>query len=258
MGAISVSRTDRVATVTLDRPERMNAITNAMWIQLGEAVGALSTDDSLRCVVFRGAGTEAFASGADVTEFPEIRRNAAEARRYNAPLTRAVDLIGDCPHPTVAMIYGPCMGSALAIAARCDLRIAGRGARFGARISRLGSTMPLAEMQALVDLVGYEGAKEILIEGRILSSDDALRLAIVNRVVADEDLEAEVGAAVARIREGAPLVHRMHKKLLRKIASGETLTDAELGESYALCDTEDYKIGVAAFVAKQPPKFQGR
>lgn len=258
MNDILVERRNGVVWVTLNRPERMNAISHAMWVELGRVVTGISADESVRCVVFRGAGREAFAAGADVTEFPAIRRNAEEARRYNRPLTDAVDAIRDCPHPAVAMIHGPCMGSALAIAARCDLRLAGHSATFGARISRLGSAMPFAEMRALVDLVGVRGASEILIEARILDAEDALRIGLVNRVVPDDALEAETEAAIARILEGAPLANRAHKLLLRRLRDPAPVTAAEEELSYACCDSEDYRAGVAAFIAKEKPRFQGR
>ncbi|MEQ8165430.1 MAG: enoyl-CoA hydratase-related protein [Alphaproteobacteria bacterium] len=257
MSDVLVERDGPIRTVVLNRPDRMNALSQAMWGELGRVVAEINADDSCRCIVFRGQGRKAFAAGADITEFPDIRRNAEEARAYNKPLTAAIEAIEACPHPAVAMIHGPCMGSALAIAARCDLRLAGAGARFGARISRLGSTMPVAEMRALVDLVGPTGASEILIEGRILDADDALRLGIVNRVVDDDALEAETGATVARILEGAPLVNRMHKKLLRRLRDHTPLgrEDEKLG--YVLSDTADYRTGISAFVAKTKPDFKG-
>src|SRR3954465_7520123 len=130
-GTVQVSRAGVIATVALDNPERLNALSTSMWGQLGEAFGQLSADQTIRCVVLRGAGDKAFAAGADISSFETERYDSASARRYGAFLHGALGAIDHCPHPVVAMIKGACVGGGLELAARCDLRVCGQSARFG-------------------------------------------------------------------------------------------------------------------------------
>src|SRR5690606_16636956 len=150
-GRVRVRTEGAVATVTLDHPGRLNAITVAMWGELADAFGRLSADRDLRCVIVRGAGGH-FAAGADIREFPEVRADADRVMAYHrhtiAPALRAV---AECLHPVVAAIEGVCVGGGLEIASRCDLRLAARGARFGAPINRLGFPMAPDEMRGLLE-----------------------------------------------------------------------------------------------------------
>jgi enoyl-CoA hydratase len=166
--------------------------------------------------------------------------------------------IGACTHPTVALIRGACIGGGLEIAATCDLRICGAGSRFGVPINRLGLTMGYGELQGLMALVGKAAALEILLEGRIYDAEDALRLGLVNRVVADEAVESEAYATAERIAAGAPLVARWHKQYIARLTPAVHLSAEERDEGYACFDTEDYRTGVQAFLTKKKPEFKGR
>ncbi|HUH41447.1 MAG TPA: enoyl-CoA hydratase/isomerase family protein, partial [Castellaniella sp.] len=166
-GQVSVSRQARVATVVLDHPGRLNAITVAMWRALQQAFQDLSQDTDLRCVVIRGAGGH-FAAGADIREFPQVRTDQDSVMSYHrGVLAPALAAIAGCVHPVVAAIEGVCVGGGLEIASQCDLRIATRSARFGAPINRLGFPMAPAEMQGLMQLAGRAVTLEILLEGRV-------------------------------------------------------------------------------------------
>jgi enoyl-CoA hydratase/carnithine racemase len=144
------------------------------------------------------------------------------------------------------------------IAALCDLRICGTSSRFGAPIKNLGLVMAYAEMAPLVRLVGTDVALEILLEGRIFDAEEAKAKGIVTRVVPDADVAAEAAATAARIAEGAPLVARWHKKFARRLAEPAPISDVEADECFHCFDTEDFRIGYAAFLAKQKPQFTGR
>jgi enoyl-CoA hydratase/carnithine racemase len=163
-----------------------------------------------------------------------------------------------CRHPLVAQIHGVCVGGGLEIAALCDLRICGEGSRFGAPIKNLGLVMAYAEMAPLVRLVGADVALEILIEGRIFGAAEAKDKRLVTRVVPDAEVAAEVAATAQRIAEGAPLAARWHKKFARRLAEARPLTDAERDECFDCFDTEDFRIGYEAFLAKRKPRFSGR
>ncbi len=150
------------------------------------------------------------------------------------------------------------MGGGLEIAALCDLRICGESSRFGVPIKNLGLVMAYPEMAPLVRLVGASVALEILLEGRIFGAAEAKEKGLVTRVVPDADVAAEARATAERIAEGAPLVARWHKKFARRLADPRPLTEAERDECFDCFDTEDFRIGYAAFLAKQKPKFVGR
>jgi len=254
---ILLARDGAIVTVVLNNPEKLNALNFGMWMRLGEILRELEADDDLRCIVLRGAGEKAFAAGADIAEFEQVRTNARVAKDYGNKIEGAMRAVAECRHPTVAMIHGVCVGGGLEIASQCDLRICGASSRFGIPINKLGLVVGYGEMQALIDLVGRATALEILLEGRVFGADEAKEKGLVNRVVADAGVEAEALAAAARIAAGAPLVARWHKKFARRLADPRPLTDAERDEGYACFDTEDYRIGFKAFLAKQKPQFKG-
>jgi enoyl-CoA hydratase/carnithine racemase len=257
---IRVVRDGVIATVTLSHPGKLNAITIGMWRALKRAMEALSHDDALRCVVLRGAGAEAFAAGADLAEFAAERDNVKQGRRYHREYVQgALNAVGECRHPTVAMIHGPCAGGGLEIACMCDLRIAGESGRFGVPINRLGFAIAYDELAALLPLTGRAVALELLLQGGLWDAAEALQKGLVTRVVPDGDLEREAYAAARRIAEGAPLVNRWHKRFVRRLAPQPApLTEAEIEENFAYFATEDYRIGMQAFAQKARPRFKGR
>jgi len=255
---ILLQRDGAIATVVLNRPEKLNALTRPMWQALGEAVTRLSADDSVRCIVLRGAGEKAFSPGNDISEFATERSNKAQAIEYGAIMHATAQALENCRHPIVAQIHGICVGGGLEIAAFADLRICGESSRFGAPIKNLGLVMAYAEMAPLVRLVGRSIALEILLEGRIFDAAEAKDKGIVTRIVPDEQVAAEARAAAQRIADGAPLAARWHKKFARRLAEPRALTSAELDECFDCFDSEDFRIGYAAFLAKKKPEFVGR
>ena len=255
---VLAERDGAIATVTLNRAGKLNALTRSMWQRLGEIIGELSSDDSLRCIVVRGAGEKAFSPGNDIGEFATERSNREQARTYGHLMHATARALETCRHPLVAQIHGICVGGGLEIAALCDLRICGASSRFGAPIKNLGLVMAYPEMAPLVRLVGASVALEILLEGRIFDALEAKEKGLVTRVVPDAEVAAEARATAQRIAEGAPLVARWHKKFARRLADARPLTEAEYDECFACFDSEDFRIGYAAFLAKQKPGFVGR
>ncbi len=255
---VLVERDGDIATVILNRPDKLNAFTKAMWARLGEAVEELSADTALRCIVMRGAGNRAFSPGNDISEFSDERSNSIQAEAYGKFMNMTIKALHACSIPKVAMIKGACVGGGLEVAGLCDIRICGESSRFGAPISKLGLVMGYQEIGALKDLVGVSGALEILLEGRIIDAPEALQKGIVSRVVPDDEVEAEAMATARRIADGAPLVHRWHRKFLARLADPTPLSDEEIKEAYACFDTEDFKTGYQAFLDKKKPDFKGR
>ena len=260
MASIDVKRDGDIATVALNNPGKLNALTVAMWRELAQVMCGLSADEALRCIVLRGAGSEAFAAGADIAEFAHARNDFAQGKVYHLEyVAGALAAVGECNHPTVAMIRGPCVGGGLEIACQCDLRIAGTSGRFGVPINRLGFAIAYGELASLLALAGRAVAAEILLEGRVWNAEEAMAKGLLTRVVPDDQAEQEAYAAARRIADGAPLVARWHKQFIRRLTpQAAPLTKAEIDANFDYFSTEDYRIGYDAFVNKKKPKFTGR
>ena len=257
-GNVTFKKDGAIATVVIENEGRLNALSLPMWRQLRQAFESLSHDrDETRCIVLRGAG-EAFASGADIAEFERARYDVETARAYGKAIHTALVSISECLHPVIAMIYGPCVGGGLEIASRADIRIASENARFGVPVNRLGLVVAYAELKALLDIVGPAVAMEMLLEGKLVGAKEAAGMRLVNRVVPDGKLEAEVYDTAKRIAEGAPLAARWHKKFVRRLLEPKPLREDELDESFDCFGTEDFRIGYRAFLEKKKPQFKGQ
>jgi enoyl-CoA hydratase/carnithine racemase len=258
MERLQIARDGNIATVTLNNPGKLNALDRAMWQGLGAAMRELSADESLRCIVLRGAGDDAFAAGADIAEFAAERADSAQGENYGALIHATMQSVARCRHPVVALIKGACIGGGLEIAAMCDIRICGESSRFGVPIKNLGLTMGYGELLGVLAVAGRAVTLEILLEGRVFDAREALAKRLVNRVVVDGEVEREAYALAARIAAGAPLVARWHKQFIERLNPLPQVSKQEWNEGYACFDTEDYRIGVTAFLAKSKPRFKGR
>ncbi len=254
---ILAGRDGDIATVTLNNPGKLNALNKVMWQRLGEVMAELDGEDALRCIVLRGAGDKAFAAGADISEFASERCNSAQAKVYGETIHATMRALAACRHPTVALIQGACVGGGLEIASMCDLRVCGASSRFGVPVNRLGLVMAYGELQGLIALVGRAGALEILLEGRVFGAEEARDKGLVNRVVADDKVVEETYATARRIADGAPLAARWHKRFINRLGDSRPLTEAEREENYLCFDSEDFRIGYRAFLAKVKPQFKG-
>jgi len=257
-GDILTQRSGDIATVTLSAPDRLNAMNLDMWRGLADAFTALDGDADLRCIILRGAGEKAFAAGADIAEFATERFDRDSARTYGAVMAAALEAIQQCRHPVVAMVHGACVGGGLELACCCDMRICGENSRFGVPVKNLGLVVALNEMQAVAAVVGRANALEIVLEGRVFDAATAQGMGLVNRIVADDQVTTEAEATARRIAQGAPLVARWHKQFARRLTDPRPLTEADIEESYACFDTEDFQTGYKAFLNKDKPEFEGR
>lgn len=257
-GEVLFERDGVIATVTLSNPERLNALSASMWDFLGKIFTSLNSDENLRCIVIRGAGEKAFAAGADIASFAQERANSKQAKEYAARISGGMRALAECRHPVVAAIRGACVGGGLLVASQADVRICGEGSRFGVPVKNLGLVEAYDELQGMMRVVGRAATLEILLEGRIWNAREAYEKGLVNRVVADESVLEESYATARRVAEGAPLAARWHKKFVLRLADPRPLSQAELDESYACFDTEDFREGVAAFLAKRKPAFKGK
>jgi enoyl-CoA hydratase/carnithine racemase len=250
---------DGVGWMIFNNPDRHNAISLEMWEAALEIMAAYAADDSVRVMVVTGAGGKAFASGADISKFKDERQEAAALAHYQATTQRAYEALQGMPIPTLAMIRGYCIGGGTAAAVCCDLRICTENAKFGIPAARLGLGYGLNRAQPLVDLVGPAYAKEMFFTGRQFDAREAEKMGLVNRVVADDRLEATVEEMARTIAGNAPLTVRC-----AKLVVGETLKDtrerdvAATERAVAACfASRDYREGQAAFMEKRKPKFIG-
>jgi enoyl-CoA hydratase/carnithine racemase len=257
---ILVESRGAIATVVFNRPRVRNAITLAMWSEIARVTEGLAKDDSIRAVVYRGAGTEAFASGADISEFEAQRKDTTTALRYGAQWEAAYTAIRECPKPTVAMVHGYCMGGAMAVAMACDLRFAAEGAKFGIPAARLSIIYGADPVGLLVDLVGPAYAKDILFSARAVGDREALAIGFVQRLLPAAELEAFTYDYLAKVADNAPLSVRGAKQTVEAYLAGLTPERRERLRALAMetYESEDYREGTRAFLEKRPPRFQGR
>lgn len=248
---------DAVATVVLNRPDKLNALDLPEWLRIGELISEFDSNDEIRCVVLRGADERAFSAGADIAAFEDNRSTPEQVRHYGEVIDNTLTAIRTCRHPVIAAIRGVCVGGGLELASACDLRVCGSSSRFGAPINKLGLTMSYAEVRTLKDLGGTSGALEVLLAGEVFTAERAYQLGLVTKVVPDDDAIPSAYALANRIVERAPLVNRWHKKFVRRLADPTPLTPEELDEGFAAYDTDDYRIGYEAFLAKKKPEFKG-
>jgi enoyl-CoA hydratase len=249
-----------VGRVTFNNPSKHNALSLAMRQALPGTVAALESDPAVRVVVLTGAGTKAFMSGADISEFGAQRTTPdarAEYDRSSAAVAGAWHALGK---PIIAMIRGYCLGGGLLAALQADIRIASPDARFAVPAARLGLGYGFGGVQALTEVVGPAAAAEILFSARRFSADEALSIGLVNRVVAADQLEQVVMSLARTIAANAPLTVAACKAALRELRHPPERRDlSKVAEMVEACfRSEDYLEGQAAFADKREPRFRGR
>ena len=255
---ILVERRDDIAVVTMNRPEKRNALRQGDWVALADTLDMLGGDDGVRCIVLRGAGDAAFCAGADISGFETERSTREKVRAYEDATGRAFAAAHTCRHPVIAMINGFCLGGGFELALGCDLRISSMSGRFGIPAKNVGLFLSYSLLELLIDAGGKAIAAEVLIEGRILPALEAQSKHLITRVVDDDGLEDEVMGAARRIADGAPLTARWHRAAIRRISQPGPYSAAELEAQYDYADSDDYKAGYQAFLDGKKPVFKGK
>ncbi len=255
---ILLERRGDIAVLTINRPEKRNAIPREGWHRIADLAEELAADPDMRCIVLRGAGTEAFTAGADISRFEVERASRELVEQYTEATKRCFRVLRHGRLPAVAMIHGFCLGGGFEMALACDLRISGRSGRFGVPAKAVGLFLSWDLVELLVDIAGTATALELMLEGRALDADEALAKGLVTRIVDDGMLEDEVMAAARRIADGAPLAARWHRTAIHRVGDPAPYSEAELVAQHDYADTDDYREGFAAFLRRQKPNFRGR
>jgi enoyl-CoA hydratase len=254
-GTVSLHVDAGVARVVFDRPAARNAMTWAMYEQLGIICKALGSDASVKVVTFRGAGGAAFVAGTDIEQFKAFR-SGEDGLAYEAKIEHIIGQLEALPMPTVALIEGWAVGGGLAIATACDFRIATTGSRFGVPIAKtLGNCLSIANLARLNLAFGQARVKRMLMLAEMLSDQEALACGYLNELVAASEIDAASARLCERLMTLAPVTQSVIKESLRRLVTHDLpLGDDLIRRSYS---SDDFHEGVSAFVAKRSPVWTG-
>ena len=251
--ALSVERRGAVAELVLNRPHTRNALTQAMWAALPGLLEDIAAD--CRVLIVRGAG-EAFASGADISEFAEVYATPARGEAYSRQIAAALDALAAFPHPSIAMIRGACFGGGCALALACDLRFADESARFAITPAKMGLIYPFNDTRRLVDTVGAPMARDMLYSARTLDAAEALACGLTNRLASPAGLERIVADYVAQLLDMSPHSAELTKRMLALVLDGQDGDDETTKALFAGAFTHaDFNEGYRAFLEKRKPDF---
>jgi enoyl-CoA hydratase len=259
MACVFARKDGAVATVVFSNPEKLNAATPEMWVQLGDAMRTLDADPDVRVVIVTGYGAKAFVSGGDIgslTRAPgEERERKQEERQGPPPFMSPIA----CSKPVIAKIRGICMGGGLGLAAACDVRICSEDAVFRMPAARLGVGYGYAGLLRMIGIIGAANAADIFLSARRFGAAEALRIGYVQRVVPTDQLDSAVDEYCAMIAENAPLALATAKRGINEALKDPAERDLAAVQSLvAACwASEDFKEGRAAFMAKRTPRFTG-
>lgn len=253
---IHIERRGRRADLVLNRPAKRNALNLAMWGAIPGLLRDIAADPGVRLLVVRGAG-EAFSAGADIAEFETAYGTRAAMLDNHDTMAAAMDALEAFPCPSVALIRGACVGGGCGLALCCDLRFASEDARLGITPAKLGLVYGVANTRRLVEAVGVSAAKDMLFTARLHDAQSALRLGLVDRVVAPDDLDAALATFEGEIGACSGFTARATKQIFALMRNGARDDTTESRALFASAfDGADFREGSTAFVAKRRPDFQ--
>lgn len=262
------SSTERVKTwleghvlhIRFNNPAKHNALSTDMWEAVPHLLEQAGHDDNVRMVVFSGEGEKAFVSGADISQFEDMRAMKEAVKRYEQLAEAALQGIYEFSKPTIACIRGYCIGGGVNVAISCDIRVASSDSVFSIPATRLGLGYRFSAMKNLTQLVGPGYAKDIFFTGRRLDAAEALHIGLVNRIAEPAGLPALLAEYTTAITTGAPLTIKAGKRIIQEVLKLDADFDVEMSRRLILdCfESEDYAEGRKAFMEKRKPVFQGK
>jgi enoyl-CoA hydratase/carnithine racemase len=258
--SLLVEKKGAVGWIVFNQPQKRNAINGAMWRGIPPAMKRFEADAEVRCVAFRGAGTEAFSAGADISEFQKIRAGRQSVSQYDGLLDEVLHAIQGSRKPSLAMIHGFCMGGGLEVALACDLRYCGESAQFAIPAAKLGLAYNVEGHKRLLETVGHARAREIMFTGRRYDAAEGLAMGLVHRVLPDAKLEGFVIDVLKNLGENAPLAIANSKTIIEEFVKASGLPDHKAMDAAIdrAARSDDYEEGRKAFMEKRKPKFQGK
>tara|TARA_R110000868_G_scaffold80881_6_gene229347 strand:+ start:22066 stop:22884 length:819 start_codon:yes stop_codon:yes gene_type:complete len=251
--SLKLERRGQIAELVLNRPHKRNALTQDMWAALPGLLDSIA--DDCRVLIVRGAGN-AFASGADISEFAEVYATPARGEAYSRQIAAALDALAAFPHPSIAMIRGACFGGGCALALACDLRFADESARFAITPAKMGLIYPFNDTRRLVDTVGAPMARDMLFSARTLDGSEALACGLANRLASPAALERIVADYVAHLLDMSPHSAELTKRMIALVLAGQDGDDETTKALFAGAFIHaDFNEGYRAFLEKRKPDF---
>lgn len=253
--AVYLERSGAAAHLVLNKPEKKNALSEAMWRAIPRLLGEAEADSAVRVLVVKGEGG-AFAAGADISEFEQVYSTAERAEAYSAAIAAALDGLAAFPKPTLAAIEGACVGGGCGLALACDLRFAAEGAKFGITPGKLGLVYTLNDTKRLIDAVGVSAAKDILFTGRILGGEEARALGLVDRLLEPAALHTAVNGWIELAARASGRSAAVTKQIMARILAGQASDDAATRKLFLdAFQGPDFQEGYRAFLEKRAPRF---
>jgi enoyl-CoA hydratase/carnithine racemase len=258
-GKILARVIDGVGIITFNNPEKRNAMSLDMWEGLGQALVELRDDSDVRVVILVGAGDKAFVSGADISQFEQSRHNAEASAAYASRSEAQRALLAGYPKPTIACIRGFCLGGGMQVAMLADIRIASETSQFGIPAAKLGIAYGYDGLAHLVSLVGPSWARLLMYTGMRIDAAEALRIGLVERVLADGELWDATLQIARTIQANAPLAIRAAKITIAQVLKDESRRDMEAVRQIGIAcmDSDDFREGRTAFMEKRKAEFKG-
>ncbi|MDD3718790.1 MAG: enoyl-CoA hydratase-related protein [Actinomycetota bacterium] len=257
-----VEKKDALAVLTLNRPQRRNALSSTLLVSLGQTMRQLADEKEVRCAVLRGAGDKAFSAGMDLSALPEgLPSGIQDQIAAKGPLQFCLDAVEDAPFPVIAMIRGYCVGAGCETSMACDLRVGAEGCRMGMPPVRLGIVYPPEGLHRFIRNLDYAATKKVFFTARLFEAAEAKEMGMLDYLVPPEDVEDFTLKLAREIAAGAPLSLAGHKRLLRMMSPVPAFTASQRDEiediqARALA-SEDAREGIAAFREKRDPVFRG-